>query len=181
MEVGTAPFTAPHPSGFPGIVAAGAVVNLRLFIPGDPIPQSRPRGRVVQASGKKPFVQFYEDKPSAQYKEHVAEVVRFQALKTPVVEVGSGKDFLLPFEDVRCLVTLRFNMKKPVSYPKRIVDHTKKPDFDNLAKGVVDGIVRAGILKDDGCITDATVQKRYADDDHPVGVEVDLTVMPTEV
>ena len=175
----TAISTEAMPSGYPGIFAAGSVVSLQLFVPGDPIAQSRPRARVIP--GPKPRPQIYEDRQSAEYKDLVAQVVRYQALKTPVVEVGAGGDFLLPFADVRCLIKLRFNMAKPISYPKRVVDHTKRPDFDNLAKGVVDGIVRAGILKDDGCITDATVQKRYADDDHPVGVEIDLTVMPTEV
>lgn len=169
---------APMPAGFPGVIAAGRVVSLRLFIPGEPIPQSRPRGRVVPA--KKPFVQFYEEKPSKDYKERVAETARNQVLTAQVVEIGSGGDFLLPFEGVRALITLRFNMAKPKSYPKRIVDHTKKPDFDNLAKGVVDGLVQGRILKDDGCVTDATIQKRYADDEHPEGVEIDLTVMPTE-
>lgn len=120
-------------------------------------------------------------KDSREYKERVAEIARFQVLKTPVVEIGSGSDFLLPFVDVRCLIKLRFNMHRPVSYPKRVVDNTKKPDFDNLSKGVVDGLVMAGIIKDDGLITDATIQKRYADADHPEGVEIDLTVMPTEV
>lgn len=126
-------------------------------------------------------MQFYEEKKCTEYKEHVAEVARFQALKTPVTEIGSGKDFLLPFAEVRGIITLRFNMKKPVSYSKRVVDHTKKPDFDNLAKSVVDGLVQGGILKDDGLITDATIQKRYADALHPEGVEVDLTVTPTAV
>lgn len=130
---------------------------------------------------KKPFVQFYEDAPSKDYKVRVAETARNQVLTTEVVEIGSGGNFLLPFEGVRGLITLRFNMKKPASYPKRIVDHTKRPDFDNLAKAVVDALVQGRILKDDGLITDATIQKRYADDEHPEGVEIDLTVMPTEV
>jgi len=180
MEAGPAQVVAPHPAGFPSVVAAGSVVSLRLFVPGEPIPQARPRGR-VQGRGEKAWVQFYEPKVNTEYKERVAETTRTQVLRTPVVEIGSGKDFLLPFVGVRALITLRFNMERPKSYPSRIVDHTKRPDFDNLGKAVVDAIVDAGILKDDGCITDATIQKRYADDEHPEGVEIDLTVMPTEV
>lgn len=162
------------------MLAAGSVVCLQLFIPGNPVAQGRPRGR-VQGRGEKAWVQFYEEKVHTEYKERVAETARNQVLTTPVVEIGSGKDFLLPFENMRALIKLRFNMHRPVSYPKRVVDNTKKPDFDNLAKAVVDGLVQGRILGDDACITDATILKRYADADHPEGVEIDLTVMPTEV
>lgn len=167
------------PDGYPSVVTAGRVVSLRLFIPGKPIPQSRPRGR-VQQSAKGPYVQMYEDKPSKNYKEHVAEIARFQTLKTPVIEAAGGGDFLLPFENMRALIQLRYNLPKPPSYPKRVVWPITKPDWDNLGKAVQDALVDAGILKDDNMVTDASVQKRYADALHPEGVEIDLTVMPCE-
>lgn len=179
MESWSTQDDAPYPDGYPGIFTAGRVVNLRLFIPGKPVPQARPRGRVQQGA-KGPYVQMYEEKPSKVFKEHVAEIARFQTLKTPPVEVGGGGDFMLPFEDMRALIYLRFNIEKPASYPKRVEWPIRKPDWDNLGKSVQDALVDAGILKDDNMVTDATVQKRYANAMHPEGVEVDLTVMPCE-
>lgn len=167
------------PAGFPAVLAAGQVVSLQLFVPGKPQHQPRPRGR-VQGRGEKAWVQFYEEKHVTAYKERVAETCRNQILQTPAVEIGSGGDFLLPFSEVQCLMKLRFNFEKPASYPKRVTEHVKKPDLDNLAKCVMDGVIQGRVLTDDNCITDLTIQKRYADDDHPEGVEIDITVMPVE-
>lgn len=134
----------------------------------------------MQGHGKKAWPQFYEDARFVEYREYAATWMRNQLLKCEVVEVGGGGDFILPFDGVRAILALRFNAKRPVSYPKRIVDNTKKPDVDNYAKMTMDAIVDARILKDDAFITDLIVKKRYACDEHPEGVEVDLTVFPTE-
>ena len=99
-------------------------------------------------------------------------------LAAPVV---GDDEFTLPLSDSRVLLTLTVYRDKPASYPKRVVHDTKKPDADNLAKSVIDGIVRGEIIKDDAMITDLTVRKRYADDEHPAGVLVDLTAVKVEV
>jgi Holliday junction resolvase RusA-like endonuclease len=82
---------------------------------------------------------------------------------------------------MRVLLTLRFNLPKPKSYPKRVVHHLKKPDIDNYAKALIDGLVKGRIIEDDGLVTDLTIQKRYLEPGHPEGVEVDLTALPAEV
>lgn len=141
---------------------------------------------MVTPANKKPWVQFYEEKTSADWQDHVAEHVRYQSVKVPIQ--GNGT-FVLPFVDVRALVVLTFNLHRPVSYPARVTQHTKKPDVDNLAKGVLDGMVKGMLLKDDSCITDLTISKRFADESDslpelagpPLGVEIQLTVMPVEV
>jgi Holliday junction resolvase RusA-like endonuclease len=179
LATGPAPLFDLYPAGFPAALAVGSVVSLRLFVPGETVPQQRPRGRVQKGKGGAPYVQFYEDKRCVDYQDHVATHVRAQVVKVPVD--GDGGTFTVPFENVRALVALRFNIRKPVSYPARIVDHTKKPDLDNLAKGVLDGLVKGLLLSDDNCITDLGLSKRYATDVHPEGVEIDVTVMPTEV
>jgi Holliday junction resolvase RusA-like endonuclease len=141
------------------------------------VAQQRPRAKVITPAGQRPRPQIYDPPESRDYKQHVAETVRAQALGVEVV----GSDFTLPFKDVQCFLNLRFNIAKPVSYPARVTVHTKKPDFDNLAKGVLDGLVMAKILGDDGCVTDSTIMKRYVEPGHPEGVEIDLTVRPVEV
>lgn len=48
-----------------------------------------------------------------------------------------------------------------------------KPDADNIAKLVLDGITKAGVWKDDTCVADLHVTRRYIDldlDGQPVGL-----------
>lgn len=171
------------PVGYPAIVTAGRAISLSLFVPaseqdGRKIePLHRHRARVVTAQGRKPFVQTYPDKRSTAWEEYVAGVTRLQALQTEV----DGEDFTLPIKDMRVMLSIRFNLPKPKSYPKRVVQHTKKPDIDNYAKALIDGLVKARILEDDGLITDLSVYKRYIAPGHPEGVELDLVALPTEV
>lgn len=130
----------------------------------------------------KPFVQTYSDKRSADYELLVGQHVKDQLVgietERPLPEDGD-EDFVLPFKEHRVLIGLRFNLAKPVSYPKSVVHHTKKPDIDNYAKAVLDGLVKARVLADDGMVTDLTIAKRYIEPGHPEGVEIDLTAIPT--
>lgn len=121
-------------------------------------------------------MQTYPDKRSVAWEEYIASNSRMQVL---AVEVD-GEDFKLPLEKCRVLLSLRFNLPKPKSYPKRIIWHTKKPDIDNYAKAVIDGLVKARIIEDDGLITDLNIQKRYVEMGHPEGVEIDLTALAVE-
>ena len=138
--------------------------------------KERPRSRVVTPRGGKPFVQVYPPAKTKAWEEHVAFHGRGQLLK---IELEGEDDFTLPIEDMRVLMSIRFNLRKPVSYPKSVVHAVKKPDLDNLVKGVLDGLVQARVLGDDNLITDMQLMKRYADADHPPGVEVELTCLPT--
>lgn len=169
------------PVGYPSAISIGDSLALRIFIPGadldgtiDVHTKGRHRARVVQ--GKKPWVQFYPDKKTEAWELHAGTTALAQLR---AVTVQGDKDFVLPLKDCRMLVNLRFNMRRPPSYPKRVQHHTKKPDVDNLAKAILDALVTHGVLGDDNCITDLTISKRYADEiHHPVGVEVDLTCLP---
>lgn len=183
MGAGETPLIEAFPSGFPAAVTAGRAVSLNIFIQagegnGRKIePLHRHRARVVTAPGKKPFVQTYADKRSTEWEEYVAGSARMQVLATEV----DGEDFTLPFSEHRILLSLRFNLPKPKSYPKRIVHHTKKPDIDNYAKALIDGLVKARIIEDDGLVTDLTIQKRYIEPGHPEGVEIELVALPVEM
>lgn len=139
------------------------------------VAKERPRARVVPgAGGKRPFPSLYTPPKTKAWEEHVGQEA-LQQLRSVEVE---GDDFTLPIRDVRILASLRFNLKKPASYPKSMKHAVKKPDLDNLVKAILDGIVMAGVIEDDNCITDMSISKRYADAEHPVGVEVELTCLP---
>lgn len=130
---------------------------------------------MVTAPGRKPYPQFYEEKAATEWQQVVADMAMLCVRAIPVQ--GEGQDFTLPTSG-RVLITVRFNMPKPVSYPKSVVHHVRKPDLDNLVKAVLDGLVKGRILEDDNCVTDMMVIKRYAEPGHPEGVEVDLTALP---
>jgi Holliday junction resolvase RusA-like endonuclease len=184
----TASLFAVHPSGYPAAVVAGRAVSLSLFIPPRPVqkptdhgiePLHRHRVKVLTPPGRSPVPQMYPDPRSERWEQWVAQQAVDQLMQIPTR--GEGEDFTLPLREMRILVNLRFNLPKPKSYPKRIVHHIKKPDIDNYAKALIDGLVKGRIIEDDGLITDLAIQKRYLEPGHPEGVEVDLTALPTEV
>ena len=144
---------------------------------GRPIPQGRPRARVVTPRGGKPFVQIYPEAKTRDWEEQIADQIQRQIARIPVEATSDGdRDFHLPFEG-RVLISMRFNLHKPVSYGKDVVHHLRKPDLDNLVKSVLDGLVKGRLIKDDNIVTDLTAYKRYVSDGHPEGVEIDLTAI----
>lgn len=145
-------------------------------MPGEAVYKQRHRARVATGKNGKPYVQFYPDKKSADYEEYAGQCVLFQLRRVKVE--GEGQDFTLPVTDCRIIAHIRFNILKPKSYSKAVVHMTKKPDLDNLVKSILDALVQGGVIHDDNCITDLYTMKRYVDDAHPEGVEVDLTVLP---
>lgn len=142
-------------------------------------PLHRHRSKVITPKDRRPWVQTYPDPRSVAWEEYLGFMARRQLLATPVI--GSGVDFTLPLVAMRILLALRFNLTKPKGYPKRITAHTKRPDVDNYAKAVLDGLVKGRIIADDGLVTDLSVAKRYLEPGHPYGVEISLTALPAEV
>lgn len=149
------------------------MVFLRLIILGDPKPKGRPRARVVQPKDGKAFVQVYTDEQTASWEETVAWQIRKQLLEWSLDPTVTG-ELSLPLEG-RTSVDLRFNVNRPASAPKKVVLPLKKPDVDNLAKGVLDAMTTMKLLKDDNIVTDLFVYKRFETPEHPLGVEVEVT------
>ena len=181
MVKGQAPFLEMHPSGFPGAEVVGESIFLKFFIPAltDPkvkiqnevMAKERPQARVVvPKGGGRPFPQFYTPPKTQAWEAHVGEQALLQLRSVDA-------DFTLPIHDKRILASVRFNLTRPVSYPKTVIHAVKKPDIDNLVKAILDGIVAARIIEDDNLITDLVTIKRYADGAHPSGVEVELTCL----
>lgn len=171
------------PEGYPNAFGTARALSLQLFIP--PIDddvhfKERVRGRCLPISPKCPScgvsktrVQMYNPQRTTNWEEWVGK----QALNQLRSVHLEGQDFVLPIKESRIVVSLRFNLRKPTSYPKSVIHHVRKPDIDNLSKGLFDGLTKAGILADDNMITDEFTQKRYPEPGHPVGVEVDLTAI----
>lgn len=140
---------------------------------GEPIPKGRPRTKVVTPKGGRPFAQIYTDEQTRDWEERVVRYVQDQLRRLAAQD--DGQELALPFRG-RVLVSLRFNLAKPKSYSASVtMPVTSRSDVDNLAKAVLDALQNAQVLANDNIVTDLVTCKRYADEEHPVGVEVDLT------
>ena len=170
------------PQGFPSAISVGNSLLLKAFVPGIELhgatevpPKDRHRARVVNPKDRPAWVQFYDTERNQVWEQHAGTTVLAQLRG---VTVHGDRDFVLPLEGRRIMLNLRFNLRKPSSYPKSVVHATKKPDLDNLTKGLLDALVGSKIISDDNCITDLVLAKRYADSHHPIGVELEMTCLP---
>jgi crossover junction endodeoxyribonuclease RusA len=66
-------------------------------------------------------------------------------------------------------LALAFHLSRPVSLPKKVIDHTKKPDLDKLVRAVKDAL-KGVMYRDDAQVVDLHASKVYATG--PVGVFV---------
>jgi Holliday junction resolvase RusA-like endonuclease len=82
----------------------------------------------------------------------------------------------MPFAK-RILADIRFNVVKPKSAPKSVDFPLKAQpgDIDNLAKSVLDALQLSGTIVDDKTVTDLNTSKRFVEQGHPEGVEIELT------
>lgn len=119
------------------------------------------------------YAQVYTDPQTREWEEHVESWVRRQLYD--LSHAGDSQLLTLPFQG-RVVLALRFNVTRPASYPKSVTLPLKaRGDIDNMAKSVIDGIQNANVFANDRLVTDLNCIRRYADDAHPVGVEIDLT------
>ena len=121
------------------------MTEIKLFIAGKPEGQARPR------KGK--YGNFYV--PQNQWAERVYSIALSKRPKKII--------------DFPVYVSLTFNMPKPKHIPKKKYWHTKKPDFDNIAKGTIDALTKAKFWKDDNLIAMCSIKKKY---EEPIGCYV---------
>lgn len=135
-------------------MAAPILDILDIIIIGTPRPQ--PRARIFRNGGRA------TDSPhSREWKRNIMAVAR-SAGSAPVA-IGQALE-------------LELTLAMPVK-DKRLHGrpHTGRRDFDNLAKAVVDALQDAGVMADDGQISDAVIRKRYAA--HPGGARIILRLV----
>ncbi|RKJ60401.1 RusA family crossover junction endodeoxyribonuclease, partial [Butyricicoccus sp. 1XD8-22] len=125
---------------------------MEFTIDGDVQAQERPR-----FSNRGGYVKTYDPPKSRKYKEYVAEVAKEYAPEELI--------------ESEIVLTIDVYIKIPKSYTKKqrqeIIDnhmlHSKKPDVDNLAKGIKDGITGV-IWKDDSQIVELHISKFYSEE-----------------
>lgn len=87
-------------------------------------------------------------------------------VKAAAIEaIGAGKPIPFP-KGTPVTLDILFRMKRPVSLPKKVEHHTKKPDLDKLVRCVKDSLT--GIVwDDDSQVVAVCALKKYAINDMP--------------
>ncbi len=140
--------------------------ELKVFIPGEPCAQGRPR--FSTAGG---FVRAYDPAKSRNYKAYVKAVCADAAEKQ-----GWLFNTDLPLE-VELIAGLSIPSSKSKKWKQAAAEGvekpTKKPDVDNLIKIIMDAL--SGVIyKDDKQIIKMSVEKRYAEQP---GVTLEVRVL----
>lgn len=101
-------------------------MDVSFTVWGDPVPQGRPRFARIKSKDGREFVSTYDPKKSKSWKE----TVKWQAIEQKANRILPGALHM----------TLSFFLARPKSLPKKVVFCIKKPDLDNLVKGVKDAL-----------------------------------------
>jgi Holliday junction resolvase RusA-like endonuclease len=121
---------------------------IHFTVYGSPVAQGRPRFARIGN-----HVRAYDPGKSKSWKE----TVKWQAIENRV-RLMEGPLHMI----------LHFRLPRPKSLPKKVLHHTKKPDLDNLVKGVKDGLKGVCYL-DDSQVIRLAATKEYGEQP---GVEV---------
>jgi len=124
--------------------------QMMFTIPGDPRGKGRPR---FARQGN--FVKTYTDAKTASYEDQI----RFYSLKA----MGSTEPIKRPvgvYIHIRVGVPRSYSKKRTEDCLSGLERPTKKPDWDNVAKSVCDGMNKI-VFDDDTQVVDAHVTKVY--------------------
>ena len=131
-------------------------MEIRIVIPGQPRQQARPRSRIMQPKGKKPFIIVYDDEADKKNKSYIASCAVQVKPKEPLdgnlaVEIIFYRELLKSFSKKKIEQALAGQIRP-----------NTKPDIDNYVKAVFDGI-NGIIWKDDARVVDLKTSKYYSD------------------
>ncbi len=137
--------------------------TIHLFIPGNPVPQGRPRACI---RGKHASV--YEDAKSKDWKKTIAVHAR-ASVTEDFTQNDSGHWNKWKLIDTAIKLNVEFRLLRPKSVSvKKRPEPTTRPDLDNLIKAVKDAL--NGVLwRDDSQIIELEAKKVY---DNPPGVDI---------
>lgn len=125
---------------------------IKIVIPGDPVPQGRPR---FVSRGK--FVQTYDPKKSKDYKKAVAEIAKSQYKSQPIDQAIHVE--LNVYRPVQKSISKAERHRRLSGVHRPIV----KGDIDNYFKAVTDACT--GIIwTDDAQIVSTKSNKYYSED-----------------
>jgi Holliday junction resolvase RusA-like endonuclease len=132
--------------------------EISFYVRGLPVPQPRPR------AGRKKDGSLYVYQPN----DDAVTVWRRTVELSAAFAMRDCEPIKGAFR-----VSIAFNFARPRSHFKEHfggielkegapMDHTSKPDLDNLAKSTLDAIVKSGIVEDDAKAVAVTLTKQWA-------------------
>ncbi len=125
---------------------------LVLNVPGQPVPWSRPRAVLVGD-----YIRFFTSNQVRNYTRMVTTQIR------AAIGIGKAQGIRFPL-DCAVSVDLLFTLERPKSASGAYRHFPfKKPDIDNLAKGVLDSMTDGGFFTDDTRVVDLRARKRWGD------------------
>lgn len=153
-----------------GFMRTDHAIFVSFKVQGTPKPKARPRFRRTPN-----FVQTYTPESTVNWEQTIVSQVKEQLAKITAMLPAEYIDGAFPFTG-RIGADIRVNSVRPKSAAKSVMFPLKAQpgDIDNLAKSVLDGLQLAGVIQDDKTVTDLAAYKRFADPEHPEGVEIDL-------
>jgi len=110
---------------------------------GNPVAQGRPRATKLP-TGK---ILVYDPKNAKEWKQ----LVKLQAIDRKPFALYQGP----------IVVELSFQLLRPKSLPKKVTEHIKRPDLENLSKAVLDAL-KGVVYRDDSQIIELRLRKFYA-------------------
>ena len=126
--------------------------QVMFTIYGPPVPKGRPRFAKRGA-----FVQTYTPEKTKSYESEVAMMAK--------AAMGASKPLKCPLEAFIYLsfpIPASYSQKRAKDCINEAIKHTKKPDADNCAKSIIDGM--AGIVfENDSQIVSLHIHKTYGE------------------
>lgn len=127
-------------------------MTLKFTIPGQPVGKGRPRvGRVAG------HVRMYTPEKTASYESKVALSAHQAMAGAPILDGPCAMAIVAVFP-----IPKSWTKGKQAQAQAGKVRHTGKPDLDNLAKSICDGM-NGVVFKDDAQVVSMSLSKRYGD------------------
>ncbi len=122
---------------------------------GNPVPQGRARATTING-----HMRLYDPAKSRDWKQ----VVQFHA------SMAVSEPYA---PSVALEVQLTFYLPRPKSLPRKVTEHVKRPDLDNLGKSVMDALNKVA-YHDDSQIVDVHKKKVYTQENIKPGVRIQI-------
>lgn len=136
-------------------MGAGAPLDIRFVIPGEPKGKGRHRSRIAKKADGKQFIASYAPKDTVEY-ENLVRMAASQAMAGRAPTAGP----VLVEIVATCSVPASWSQKKQRAALECEVMPTGKPDPDNVIKAVLDGLNKI-VVKDDAQVCRVGMSKQY--------------------
>lgn len=136
-------------------MTSGSGPVFRIWIPGEPVAQARPRFAHIHSKTRGTVSVAYDEKKSKSSKEYI-RMMAAQAWRGQDLLDGPLKMNLVIVRSI----PLSWSLKKQAMALARLVLPTTKPDTDNYVKGVKDAL-KGVVWRDDSLVCEEHPAKIY--------------------